>query len=264
MIIRVTNKGKFKPLESGPFLNMGRKASLSLGATLRSILSLIFYPFFFFFCSVLVIFASLFGKQSEDQIVVFWGKVSCWMFGVEPVLNGQFFPPGKSCLYVFNHTSFFDIFAMHSFNGFFRFGAKIELFSIPIFGYAMRKSGALPIIRQSRNETMKVYQDAILKTEQGMQYALAPEGGRNPEETLLPFKAGPFIFAINAQIPVVPVVIKGAHEVLGKKGFIPNSKKLKTQISVTVLDPIPTAGLTLESRQDLQKKAFEAMKVYFS
>lgn len=232
---------------------------------LRSVLAAIFFVIFTFFWSSLAILESLIvrSKDAESWIMGTWGKVGLWIFGVKLEVKGLENIPDSGCLFIFNHTSFFDIFAMEAAYRHFRFGAKIELFRIPIFGAAMRQYGILPIARSNREHVFKVYQEAENRAKQGEKFALAPEGKRNRVESLLPFKAGPFIFAINSQIPLVPVVIKGAHAVLGKGKFLPNWDRWTRTIELEYLPPISSVGFTIEARGQLQEKAFKVMQPYF-
>lgn len=232
---------------------------------LRSFIAgLFFLVFTVFWCALAVIVALLPHPHSwETWIMGTWGRVALKIWGVKLQVKGLENIPKNSCLFIFNHTSFFDIFAMEAAYRYFRFGAKIELFQIPLFGAAMRRFGILPIARAKRERVFKVYEEAQSRAQQGEKFALAPEGKRNDEEVLLPFKSGPFIFAINARIPMVPVVIKGAHAVMTKKQILPNWDRWSRVITVEYLPAISTDGFTMENRTELQNKAFEIMKPYF-
>jgi 1-acyl-sn-glycerol-3-phosphate acyltransferase len=217
----------------------------------RSFVMVIAYIPFLIFCSSASLLYSLVGRRDlQDQLIQFWGKGSIWMFGVDVVVTGK--KPVGGCLYLFNHTSFFDIFVMHASIPGFRFGAKIELFSIPIFGRAMRMAGALPIARARREEVFRVYKEAEERARAGEQFALAPEGTRQDEEVLGPFKAGPFVFAINSGIPVVPVVIRNATQVLSRKSYFPNLGQWKRTIHIHILEPRSVSGYKTEDRPQLQ------------
>jgi 1-acyl-sn-glycerol-3-phosphate acyltransferase len=195
-----------------------------------------------------------------NKIISFWAMSTMWIFGVQTKSFGKI--PEGPCLYLFNHTSFFDIFALQAAVPALRFGAKIELFAIPFFGRAMRRAGVLPIARKQRQTVMKVYEEAQNRAKAGQQFALSPEGTRQVNEMeLAHFKAGPFIFAINSQIPIVPVVIKNAAQVLGKKELLPNIGTLSSEIEVHFLDPIPVAEFSIEQRGLLQNQVRRQMEV---
>lgn len=232
----------------------------------RSLFALILFVFHTAFCAlaVIVLNLTLHKRSLEDRVVIFWTRNVCRMFGVNVVVKGfENVPPG-GFLYVFNHTSFFDIFAMNAWLGSFRFGAKIELFKIPIFGPAMRRAGILPIARSQREEVFKVYQAAEARIKAGERFALAPEGTRQDTEHLGPFKSGPFIFAINAKAPIVPVIVKGAAAVLPKGHIIPNWGVWSRTITLEVLPPVSSEGYSLEQRPALQEKVRKIMEPYFS
>jgi 1-acyl-sn-glycerol-3-phosphate acyltransferase len=77
---------------------------------------------------------------------------------------------------------------------------------------------------------------------------------------MLPFKKGPFVLAIRAGVPVVPVLIRGGFENLPKGSIAVRGLPM----SVNFGEPIPTAGLTYEDRDALStscRAAMEAMKV---
>lgn len=233
---------------------------------LRSLLMTALYPFVLAFFSILLMVANLLfnNKKIDDRLTQLWGAFSCWMFGVRIKITGLENVPQGGCVFLFNHTSFFDIFAMQGAINGFRFGAKIELFKIPIFGMAMRRLGALPIARHKRDEVFKVYEAAQTNLQKGYKYALAPEGTRQTEEKLGSFKAGPFVFAINAQVPLVPVVIRGAAPILPKGHWVPNQDVWVREVRLDILPAVSTADYHLEDRPVLQEKIREQMLPYFT
>jgi 1-acyl-sn-glycerol-3-phosphate acyltransferase len=77
---------------------------------------------------------------------------------------------------------------------------------------------------------------------------IMPEGTRSRGRGLLPFKKGGFITAINAQVPIVPVVCNSYAKTV-------NLSKIRSgKIIAKILDPINTKGLTLENLDELMKK----------
>lgn len=228
----------------------------------RSLVALVIYIFMTFTLAIVILLLSYIKSTKEfiDRLVVFWGQLAIFLFNIEVNEYNRDSLPLGPCVFLFNHSSFFDVFVLAAKLNKMRFGSKIELFKIPFFGQAMKRIGVLPIARQNREEAYKVYERAIqVAIDKGQQYALAPEGTRQSEEKLGPFKAGPFVFAIKAQVPIVPVVIKGAAKILPKNGIIPNSKNWKGKIEIYYLNPILTEGLTLQQRRELQQSVFFVM-----
>lgn len=231
----------------------------------RSLISLILFPIHTLLCSsaIIVVNLTLRNRPLEDRIVEIWTRGACFLFGVKVKVVGAENIPAGGFIFVFNHTSFFDIFAMNGYLGSFRFGSKIELFSIPVFGWAMRRAGILPIARERREEVFKVYKEAEVRIKAGERFALAPEGTRQKTEKLGTFKTGPFVFAINAKAPIVPVVVKGAAAVLPKGHIVPAWGVWSQTITLHVLPPVDATAYTMETRPQLQEKVRKMMEVYF-
>ena len=77
----------------------------------------------------------------------------------------------------------------------------------------------------------------------GTSLAVAPEGTRSGSGELGPFKKGPFHMAIQGRVPVVPVVIRNAYEIM-----VPGSYLIDPgTVDVAVLPPVDTSGWTTET-----------------
>ena len=212
------------------------------------------------FWSVLAILTGALGFHRGANLVLhIWGAGILWFcgvkikkFGMENIprvaLDPQALREGeRGVLFLFNHQSFFDIFALHAiFTERVRFGAKIELFKIPIFGFAMRAVGVLPIARKKRAVVMQVYRNAEEKFANSWSFVLAPEGTRQHKPVVGQFKKGPFIFAINAQATIVPVVLRGSFHVFPRDGWLMNVGRWRRTIEVHFLAKIETRDLTIE------------------
>ncbi len=182
------------------------------------------------------------------------------IFNVHVVVTGEENLGDEGAILLFNHASLFDITAIFTATQkVARFGAKVELFKVPIFGSAMRRVGILPIARNDREKVIQVYHEARERTLNGESFVLAPEGTRMDKPQIGPFKSGPFIFAINAQIPVLPVIVKGACEVLPKHTLFINMHQWRSYIHVCFLPRIETVGLTFEDRDDLKGRVRKMM-----
>jgi 1-acyl-sn-glycerol-3-phosphate acyltransferase len=223
---------------------------------IRSLISSVFFAISVIIVGSTVIFITLFSsnKWIQNSLIGLWSKFSLFLFGIKVSTESIEKIPTGSCLLMFNHTSHFDIIAIQSIVPRVRFGAKIELFSIPIFGLAMRRSGVLPIARSKIDEVKKVYQEAQSRTEGGECFALAPEGTRQEQEVIGSFKSGPFIFAINAGIPIVPVLVKGCHQAYPKQNWLPATHNWSEKVSLVIGDPISVEKGNLRQKQELQER----------
>ncbi|AGH95309.1 lysophospholipid acyltransferase family protein [Pseudobdellovibrio exovorus] len=230
-------------------------------ALFRSILATLLFPFTVIAIGPFVIlFHYIFGnKKIDDALIGFWCRLCCWLSGVKVVVHGRQNIPDEGCLFLFNHSSFFDIFALAGSLPHLRFGAKAELFKIPIFSQAMRVVGTMPIARNNRDEVYKIYAEAKKRFANKEQFALSPEGGRFHGAKLSSFKAGPFVFAMSAGVPVVPTVIVGAYEALPKGSFLFNKDQLSRTIYIHILEPIRTDIYSEDRRKELQAVVYERM-----
>ena len=159
--------------------------------------------------------------------------------------------PEGSAAFFFNHTSLLDIPVVAvSLPVDLRFAAKKELFKVPIFGLGMKAIGTLPVDRSNRQKAIGAYREAIDRIlNEDLCIAMAPEGTRQIEEKLGPFKSGPFVFAIQAQLPIVPMVIKGTREALPKKSLKINCGQWRREITLKVLPATDTKGYDFQSEK---------------
>jgi 1-acyl-sn-glycerol-3-phosphate acyltransferase len=119
------------------------------------------------------------------------------------------------CIFIANHQSMIDIWVMFAvIPPPTRFVAKRELFRIPIFGWALASCGCIPIDRANRGEAIRSLRAAAEQIRSGRSVVLYPEGSRSQDGVLRPFKKGAFHLALQAGVPIVPVVITGSHRAL--------------------------------------------------
>lgn len=162
---------------------------------------------------------------------------------------------GGAHIYISNHMSWFDVFSLASFLPRYRFIAKKELQRIPIFGPAVSKIAGIYIDRGNRKAAFDTYTDAAERVRTGLSVVVFPEGTRGRTYELRPFKKGPFVLALAAQVPIVPVILHGTREVQGKGAV----RVTPGEVEVSLLEPIPTAGLTYEDRDALMRIVWERM-----
>lgn len=238
-----------------------KSTALKILAFIRSVVVTLLFPFTVLFLgpAAMACHALFHNRRLDDYFVSLWGRICCRMAGVRVVLIGRENIPQAGCVFLFNHSSFFDVFAIAGYLPGVRFGAKAELFRIPIFSHAMRAMDTLPIARNNRDEVYKIYDEAKIRFANNEQFALSPEGGRFFGPELSPFKAGPFVFAMSAGAPVVPIVIIGANRAMPKGTFLFNPTRLRHVISIYILEPVETKDFTVDTRKELQKSVYEKM-----
>jgi 1-acyl-sn-glycerol-3-phosphate acyltransferase len=207
-----------------------------------------------------VIVAGLFrvpqGPESiYSRSVRRWARSVNWAGGVRVRVHGERLPPGQGAVYVANHVSWFDIFALAAEVPWCSFIAKSELRKIPLFGFAAQTVGIVFLDRDNRKAAFESYEVAAGAVQGGRSIIVCPEGTRGFDYHLRPFKKGPFVFAIASQAPVIPTIVYGAREVMPKGTF----RIRPGFVDLHFLEPIPTAGLDYEARAELTTTVWSVM-----
>ena len=159
-----------------------------------------------------------------------------------------------------NHKSNFDIpVLLDALPGHFRWLAKAELFKIPLFGYAMKRAGCISINRQNHESAVASLNQAAQIIKQSASVLIFPEGTRNPNNGILPFKKGGFVLAIETQVPIVPVIIHGTGGIMPKKQI-----RIQPQnVVVELAAPIQTGKYSKSTMSDLMEKVHDSMRNSF-
>src|SRR5690242_9625820 len=210
-----------------------------------------------------VILAALLGVKRRpggggvyDWGTTDWSRQILRAAGTPVEVEGLHRIPDGPVVYAANHSSIFDIWALAAtLPGSVRMVAKQELARIPLVGRAMVTAGHLTIDREHPARALEAYQRAADVIRGGTSALLFPEGTRSRTGELLPFKNAPFGLAIAAQVPVVPVYVGSTFEIMPKGRLFLRPRP----IPIAVGDPIPTAGLTLERRQELRDRVRTAI-----
>jgi 1-acyl-sn-glycerol-3-phosphate acyltransferase len=134
------------------------------------------------------------------------------------------------------------------------FLAKKELFEVPILGWFIKKAGAIPVKRDSRDTTTIKKSIQLLK--EGYVIGIFPEGTRSKPGEFRKPQPGVGYLIEKAKVPVIPILIEGADKVLPVNSKFP--KLFKYNIDVKVGKPIHFEGLT--SYESLAEKVMHEIK----
>uniref|UniRef100_A0A8D2M4G7 1-acylglycerol-3-phosphate O-acyltransferase n=1 Tax=Zonotrichia albicollis TaxID=44394 RepID=A0A8D2M4G7_ZONAL len=134
---------------------------------------------------------------------------------------------------------------------------KKELMYMGSVGLIMYLGGVIFINRKSTSSA-KMVMSEVAKTmvAENVKVWVYPEGTRNCTGDLLPFKKGAFHLAVQAQVPVIPVVYSSFTSFYNPKTKLFTSGKIK----VEVLPPIETKGLTSDDVTELSDRCFSTMR----
>ena len=218
-----------------------RKIGL-LSFLIRFSIGFVWLGFWSLTCMCLMILALPF-RTLRVRIGNFCGKmigpVVSWLVGAK-IINPDLekLNSSKPAIFVSNHASALDVFIGMALCPYGGCGVgKKEILKIPFFGLAYWLAGHLLIDRGNNAKavaSMKKLSDFVKA--KGLSIWIWPEGTRSLDGKLIPFKKGFVHLALATGLPVVPVIVHGAHKVWPAKTmqFYPG------EVKIEVLDPIKT------------------------
>jgi putative phosphoserine phosphatase/1-acylglycerol-3-phosphate O-acyltransferase len=145
----------------------------------------------------------------------------------------------RPAVFIFNHQSKADVVIMTSLLRRDIAGVgKKEIKKMPLIGQVLEFGGAVLIDRENASSAIEAMQPLVdaMRVE-GKSVILAPEGTRTVSPKLAPFKKGAFHLAMQAGVPIIPIVIHNALDVAPKGDFIYRP----ATVEVDVLDPVDTS-----------------------
>ena len=211
---------------------------------------------------MLVLIVLLPSRNARIRSCNYWGKVvgrvEMWVSGCPTtVTSGERLDANHPAIYISNHTSPMDAFLAMFLSPVGTCGVvKKGIIYYPFFGQMYLLSGHLRIDRKNRQSAIKSMAGLV---EDVRRYHLSmfiwPEGTRSRDGRLGPFKKGVVHMALATGLPIVPIVVTGAHRAW-QKGSL---RLAPVPVDVQVLPPIDTSGWTQET---LDTHVYELWDVY--
>lgn len=171
--------------------------------------------------------------------------------------------PQQTYLFVSNHRSFLDTATLFYYAGEGRrigLLAKKELLKVPILGYGMSYVNIMAIDRSNHERAIETVRAATERIRSGISFGVFAEGTRARPGQLLPFKKGAFYMAVDAGVPLVPVVMKNTDVLMGKG----TGTASPGTIEMVLLPPVPTDGLSnpedKDEKDEYVKRLTEAVR----
>jgi putative phosphoserine phosphatase/1-acylglycerol-3-phosphate O-acyltransferase len=150
----------------------------------------------------------------------------------------------RPAVFIFNHQSVLDVVILgrllrRDVTGV----VKMEAARDPIFAPIGKLLDVAYVDRGNREQARAALEPVRQRLAAGISVAIAPEGTRSVTPRLGAFKKGAFHIAMQAGVPLVPIVIRNAGDLMWKRSLIVRSGTLH----VVVLPPVPTHGWTVET-----------------
>jgi len=204
---------------------------------------------------LIAIIATLIGRSGRpiDVLGRLWSRWIVRVCGIDLEIEGlERLTPGQSYVLISNHLSNFDIWCTLGFMPFTtRFVAKKELLRLPVFGQALALSDHIVIDRQNPEGAIKKINAAAARTTEGIGLLFYAEGTRSRDGKIHEFKKGGVSLALRSRLPIVPVTVSGTRKFLPRGCAVirPGGR-----VRIVLGDPIPTADLAYESRDELNER----------
>ncbi|NUQ33694.1 MAG: 1-acyl-sn-glycerol-3-phosphate acyltransferase [Planctomycetaceae bacterium] len=202
--------------------------------------------------AILTFWSPRLGGRIAHAGAIAWGWLTIqsnplWRFSVA---GREFVPRGIPVVYVANHASQLDIFALCGTGQQFKFVSKRSVFFFPVLGWAMWFAGYVPLARGDMASIRRMIETCARRLARGDSLLLYPEGTRSPDGKLREFKRGAFQLAHDAGVAIVPVVIRGTAQALPKGSLL----CARSHISVTFLEPVDAATVKATDPNELCDK----------
>lgn len=147
----------------------------------------------------------------------------------------------RPAVFIFNHQSSLDLLiTAHLLRRDLGGVAKKELAHNPFFGPISLVAPIAYVDRDHSASARAALRPAVDKLREGTSFAIAPEGTRSPSRRLGRFKKGAFHMAMEAKVPIVPIVIRNAGDLMWRDSLVAHPGT----VDIRVLPPISTAGWT--------------------
>lgn len=168
-----------------------------------------------------------------------WGKIVCWITMVKVSVTGkENIDPKKPYVFVANHQSAYDIFVIYGYLGHsFRWMMKKSLEKIPFIGWSCKRAGMVFVDNSSPAAIKETMAKARTQLQNEQSLIVFPEGSRTWNGKLSPFKKGAYLLAVQFGLPIVPITIDGAFDVMPRFKKVPNWGHVKLTIHKPIVPP---------------------------
>lgn len=190
-------------------------------------------------------------KTKTSEKLVKWGFRCCLSIaGAKITVKGtEHIPLNQAVLFVSNHRSYFDILVSYVSSPIpLGFVAKKEMEHIIGLSTWMKNIRCLFLDRDNIKEGLKTILAGVEQLKSGYSVFICPEGTRNQQEEMLPFKEGSTKMAEKAHVPIIPVALTNTDALFEKNAHF----ALKpAHVTITFGAPIHVDQLEKEEKKFL-------------
>ncbi|MCP4153922.1 MAG: 1-acyl-sn-glycerol-3-phosphate acyltransferase [bacterium] len=216
-----------------------------------------------FIFTLLLLFIGIFHTGCVFEWVL---KLFCKLFvfitGMRVKVSGlETLDHTKQYIIMMNHVNMFDAFLYYSrFPGKARGLEEESHFNWPVYGWAIRRVGHIPINRKSPRKAIEALKKAaeLIREKKDFSFVVMPEGTRSINKKLGNFKKGGFLLALEAGLDILPIVQLGSFKIKHKKSWLIRPGK----VQLVVEKPISIDGYDKDNVRELMQKTRELFLKY--
>ena len=149
-------------------------------------------------------------------VQVFWSRSIIRLLLVPITVTGQEnIRKGQSYVFVSNHQSFLDVFAIYGWlPANFKWLMKKELRRVPFVGFACKVAGHIFVDRANPVAALHSIKEIEAELQNGVSTVIFPEGTRTKTGEMGRFKRGAFQVALDLHLPIIPISLTGCYEAM--------------------------------------------------
>lgn len=164
---------------------------------------------------------------------------------------------GTTYVIISNHQSTLDILLMNCLRYNYKWISKIENFKVPFIGWYLRMADYITVDRGDEESKTEMLEKSLNCLENGTSIMIFPEGTRSLDKEIGFFKRGAFQLALQANVPILPVLIEGSGGILPKHGMIFGRRQ---EVRIKVLDQVNPSNFGTDVPDILAAKFSVIMK----
>jgi putative phosphoserine phosphatase/1-acylglycerol-3-phosphate O-acyltransferase len=187
-------------------------------------------------------------REATNVAGSIWGDLATSLAGIDLRVEGEeHLWERRPAVFIFNHQSALDNMLMlrlvrRDVTGV----GNTELRNNPILGPLFSAAGGIFADRENSARALATLRPAVDALREGLSVVISPEGTRSRTPRLGRFKKGAFRMAMEAGVPIVPVVFRNVLDALPRNAIVVRP----ATIEAVVLAPIDTSDWTVESLDD--------------
>jgi 1-acyl-sn-glycerol-3-phosphate acyltransferase len=194
----------------------------------------------------------------RDRVIIHWllvyqGLILSWLIPIWKldITGREKAVPGETYVIISNHQSILDILLLNCLRYKFKWISKIENTRLPVLGWYLKMADYITVNRGNEESKAEMLEKSYRYLKRGISIMIFPEGTRSLNKEISFFKRGAFRLAIQAEVPILPVLIDGTGGILPKHGLIFGSGH---KITIRVLDPVISSSFETDNPDELAIK----------